>query len=333
VLAWSRTQLSLPTLRAAALVLLALCVGHLIQTTFEDYLWDVRDRLAARTALHQLESLVAETEGPVLADEYMDLLTRQGRPLYIQPFEVTQLAREGKWDQTPLLESIKNREFGLILLFDRPWSKERWTPEMLSAITQSYRLADIVADNLVYRPHERILTKSVESCPGAPWRLPSDGSLGVRSTDGQVHFLGQGKEGSIPVYAVADGSLTRLRGWVDAVAVLHEDPLRAGKKVWAVYGGMAAANSTDSFIVEDFPAGSRDIPVQSGQLLGYQGTWSGTPLWRTWIHTSFAITQAAQNEVFSKTLTLPNILDPVPYLGLSLRAGNENLQSLKCRAP
>jgi hypothetical protein len=333
VLAWSRAHLSFHTLRAAVLVLLAFGVGNLIHATFQDYLWGLRERQSLRTGLFELESLVAETEGPILADEYMDLLARQGRPLYIQPFEVTQLARAGKWDQTPLLESIRNREFGVILLFDRPWSRERWTPEMLNAITQSYMLADVVADNLVYKPYQRILTKSVDSCPGAAWRMPSDGSLGIQWTDSYIDIFGQGKEGSIPVYAVADGWLTRQSDWVDAVAILHEDPLRAGRRVWAIYGGMAAANGTDSFVVKDFPAGSRNIPVKSGQLLGYQGSWSGTPLWPTWVHTIFAVTKATQSDVFPKNITLPNILDPVPYLGLSLEAGNDNPQPLKCKEP
>jgi hypothetical protein len=170
-------------------------------------------------------------------------------------------------------------------------------------------------------------------CPGSSWRLPSDGSLGIQWKDQTIDFFGQGKEGSVPVYAVADGLLTRLPDWVDAVAILHEDPLRPGSKVWSVYGGMAAANGTDSFIVDDFPAGSKNIPVKSGELLGYQGSWSGTPLWPTWAHTFFAVTKATQNDVFPKNITLPNILDPVPYLGLGLESGNENPQPLKCKEP
>jgi hypothetical protein len=333
-LAWSRAHLSWHTLRAAVLILLALGVGNLLHAMFQDYIWDLLDRRAARTELFRLESLVQKTEGAILADEYMGMLTLQGRPLHLQPFEVTQLARAGKWDQTPLLESIKNREFAVILLFDRPWVQERWTPEMLDAITEAYILADSLAENLVYKPYVRVVTKTnVEICPGTSWRLPTDGSLGVQWKDHIVDFFGQGKEGSIPVYAVADGFLTRETDWVDAVAILHEDPLRPGSRVWSVYAGMAAANGKDSFIVEDFPAGSRGFPVKSGQLLGYQGSWSGTPLWPTWVHTFFAVTKATQSEIFPKNITLPNILDPVPYLGLSLEAGNENPQPLKCKGP
>jgi hypothetical protein len=331
VLAWSRADLSWHGLRAAVLILLALGVVNLAHATLQDYIWDLRERRAARPGLYELETLVAKTEGLILADEYMGMLTLHGRPLYIQPFEVTQLAKAGKWDQTPLLESIKRREFAVIIVLDRAWSKERWTPEMLDAITGSYLLVDRKADNLVYKPYERTITKSVEACPGAPWGLPSDGSLGIQSLDSEIDFFGQGKEGSIPVYAVADGSLTRLRDWVDIVAVLHEDPLRAGRKVWAIYGGMAAANGKDSLIVEDFPAGSRNIPVKSGQLLGYQGSWSGTPLWPTWVHTFFAVTNATQNDTFPKTIVMANILDPAPYLGLLVKSGNENPQPLKCK--
>jgi hypothetical protein len=330
VLAWSRAHFSFHTLRAAVLILFALSVGNLIHTMFQDYVWDLRDRQAVRTELFQLKSLVAQTEGAILADEYMGMLTLQGRPLYIQPFEVTQLARAGKWDQTALLESIKNREFALIILLDREWSRERWTPEMLEAITQSYILVDIVAENMVYTPYERIASPGIDACPGGAWRLPSDGSLGVQWVDSAIEFFGQGKEGSVPVYAVADGSLTRLSDWVDAVAILHEDPLRPGSKVWAFYAGMAAADGKESLIAPDFPAGSTSIPVKSGQLLGYQGSWSGTPLWPTWVHSFFGVEKASQGNIFPQKFVPTNILDPAPYLGLNIDRGNKNPQALKC---
>jgi hypothetical protein len=274
---------------------------------------------------------VAETDGPILADEYMGMLTRQGRPLFIQPFEVTQLARAGKWDQTPLLESIRNREFAVIILLDRDWSHERWTPEMLDAITQSYILVDTVAGNLVYAPYERTVRASVDACPGAPWRLPSDGSLGVQWVDNAIEFFGQGKEGSVPVHAVADGSLTRLSDWVDAVAILHEDPLRPGSRVWTIYAGMATGDGKDSLVAKDFPAGSTNVPVKSGQLLGYQGSWSGTPFWPTWAHTFFGTAKASQGAVFPKNIAPANILDPALYLGLNIDLGNKNPQPLKCK--
>src|SRR5687768_14877192 len=97
-LAWSRAYLSVYSLRAALLILLALAVGKMIHITLEDYTLDLRERRLAISELSQLEALVAETPGRILADEYMGMLTLQGRPLFIQPFEVTQLAWAGKWD-------------------------------------------------------------------------------------------------------------------------------------------------------------------------------------------------------------------------------------------
>jgi hypothetical protein len=330
VLAWSRHHLSFHTLRAALLVLLAFAVGNLVHTTLQDYTGDLRERRAARTELSQLKSLVAETPGAILADEYMGMLTLDGRPLVIQPFEVTQLAWAGKWDQEPLLESIRNKEFGAIILYDRPWVHERWTAEMLEAITQSYTLVDIVAENKVYKATERLVTAAVNVCPGSAWRLPGDGSLGIQLVDDGIDFFGNAREGSTPVYAMADGILTRRPEWVDAVAILHDDPLRPGEKLWAFYGGMAAANGTDSFVAQDFPAGSTDIPVKSGQLLGYQGTWSGTPDWPKWVHVFIALVDAHGKSSQPKNITSADLLDPAPYLGLIVDAGKDYPQSLKC---
>ena len=330
LIAWSRVYVHPSSLRAALLILLSFGVLKMINTTVMDYTWDLRERRAASTDLTQLETLVAETPGPILADEYMGMLTLQGRPLVIQPFEVTQLALAGKWDQTVLLESIKNKEFDSIIIHDRPWVNERWTPEMLDAINRSYRLVDIVAENKIYRPPKPATSTNINTCPGALWSLPSNSSLGIKWQDNLIDFFGLGTEGRVPIHAVADGLLTRLPGWVDAVAILHDDPLHSGKKVWSYYGSMADNYGTESYVAEDFPAGIANIPVKSGQVLGYQGTWSGIPLRPKWVHTSFAVVDASGQNTFPEESTKELRLDPALYLGLNIETENENLQTLKC---
>ena len=59
----------------------------------------------------------------------------------------------------------------------------------------------------------------------------------------------------MPVYAVADGLLTRLPGWKSAVAIQHDDPLRPGVKVWSYYAHMASATGR-SYIEPTLPAGT-----------------------------------------------------------------------------
>ena len=87
--------------------------------------------------MQMLEQEVKEMHGPVLADEYMGLLTLNDRTLYLQPFELSQLANAGMWDQQPLLDEIKNQNIDGILIhhFDpSPVFKERWTAEILARI-------------------------------------------------------------------------------------------------------------------------------------------------------------------------------------------------------
>ncbi|HEX6269047.1 MAG TPA: hypothetical protein VFZ43_02325 [Anaerolineales bacterium] len=335
VLAWSRVYLSVYSLRAAFLILLAFAVGKMLHTTLEDYTWDLRERRAARAELSRLESIVAETPGPILADEYMGMLTLQGRPLVIQPFEVTQLAWAGKWDQTRLLDSINKKEFASIIIYDRPWSNERWTPEMLAAIDHSYMLTDMVADNKIYAAFQRRASASLTTCPDAVWRLTSDSTLGVQWSDGGLDFFGQGNAGQVPVYAVADGLLTRQTDWIDSVAVLHEDPLNPGQKVWSYYSSMSPANGRGSYVIEDFPLGAAGVPVKAGQLIGYQGTWSGKPFWPRWMHVHFAVLRAEDGNDFPVELRSEAMLDPRPYFNLRLepQTENENTQSLKCSQP
>ena len=333
--AWSRTHLSFYSLRAVLFLLLAFGMGRMVRTTLQDFTGDLRERRAAANQLSQLEAFVAETPGPILADEYMGMLTLQGRPLVIQPFEVTQLALAGKWDQNILLDQINNKEFASIILFDRPWLKERWTPEMLAAINKSYRLSEIVADNKIYTATQRKTSNDLTVCPNAVWRLPSESTLGVQWSDGSLDFLGQGNKGKVPVYAVADGVLTRLNDWVGTVAILHSDPLHPSEQVWSYYNDMAAENGTVSYVVDEFPLGVTSVPVKAGQLLGYQGTWSGRPFWSRWLHAQFAVIRAEKGGEFPKEFALKDMLDPLPYLNLDIepQAENINIQPLKCRQP
>jgi hypothetical protein len=243
----------------------------------------------------------------VLADEFMGMLTLNRRPLYIQPFEVTQLANVGIWDQTDLLTDIRNREFPIILVYHYAWHdlyKERWTPEMISTIMEHYAATDFLAQTVVFRPRDRDIERSepsdLETCPRAPWRLPTRGEMGMWWLSGQLSFMGGGYRDEVPVYAVADGLLMRLPGWTDGVAIQHDDPWHAGRKVWSYYGGMADADqaNVESFVASDFPPGTEGLTVKRGQFLGYQGRWSEQLGGPTWVHLLFAVVPAMEDGSF-----------------------------------
>lgn len=315
-LAWSRTRPGLQIVRVALLALLTYQTGLLIQTTLRETTWDLYERRAAIHDLQSLEKIVADTPDPILADEYMGMLTLQGRGLTIEPFIVTQMSRVGMWDQTPVIQGIRDKKYPLILIHyfrDYPVYKERWTPEMLSAIERAYTPEIMLANTRVYRPIADRVT--VDRCPGAPWRLPSNGVLGLKWEAGGLNFYGQGSKGAVPVYAVADGLLTRFPDWVDAVAIQHDDPLQPGQ-VWSYYANMKSGNGLDSYVAQDLPPGSMAVPVQAGRLLGYQGDWSGQANWPGWMHMRFAVVKAADQGTFPANLQPENMIDPSPYLRL-----------------
>lgn len=344
VIAWSRDH---RWLRAALLVLLALQTGHFMQTTLNEYVEVLNDRLQLGRDLNKLERIVKAVDDPMLGDEYMGMITLQDRPLFIQPFEVTQLVNAGLWDQAALIRSIHAQEFPVILIHhfvDWPVYKERWTPEMLSAIMQNYTPTDFLANTIVYQPSDHGgngtqpsgLVQSGDRlqtyCPDAPWQLPTSSALGMMRLDTfELGFMGEGYENSVPVYAVADGLLLRRPNWNDAVAIQHDDPVRQGEKVWSFYGGMASGSGDSSFVVSEFPADSLDVPVKAGQLLGYQGMWSGEQDTPIWVHLHFAVVQTQEDGSFpavtdgliSEGESEPNeserkyVIDPIQYLGIS----------------
>jgi dolichyl-phosphate-mannose-protein mannosyltransferase len=155
MISWQRKR---PRVRTLLIVLLAVQVLALGQSSqvasgLQDYVIEQRDEVG------QLSRIVAEAKGPVLADDYMGLLPLNGRRIYIQPFEMTQLARDGAWDQRPFVRAIEEERFPVIMIWKPPFAREikrdRWTPEMLKAIRAHYEPTDDDhGDMVIYRPKE-----------------------------------------------------------------------------------------------------------------------------------------------------------------------------------
>jgi hypothetical protein len=152
VVAWSRSHGPIYFIRALLMIILAFGVGQLLHTTFKEQIGLLRDRRATVDEIGKLSTYIANTPGDILIDEYMGMLPLHNRNLSLQPFEVTQLAWAGKWDQAPLLENIEKREYAAIIIYDQPWKGERWTQEMFGAINGSYRLFETIAGNNIYIP-------------------------------------------------------------------------------------------------------------------------------------------------------------------------------------
>jgi peptidoglycan LD-endopeptidase LytH len=168
-------------------------------------------------------------------------------------------------------------------------------------------------------------------CGSAPFLFPTDGMVGFLWGDfmGKLH-----KHQGIDIFAGTDvnvtevvaaypGYLTRLPDWKSSVIVrVPSDPLNPGTQIWLYYTHMAD-NEGNSFISSEFPAGTSEIFIEAGTLLGYQGNYSGDPDNPVGIHLHFSIVNDDGNGKFLNELDINNTLDPSPYLGLPLN-GNAN---------
>jgi murein DD-endopeptidase MepM/ murein hydrolase activator NlpD len=169
---------------------------------------------------------------------------------------------------------------------------------------------------------------ALETCNGAPFRMPTDGYIGFLWGDsfrlGHHHqgidvFGGQ-EVGVTPVYAAYPGYLTRLPDWKSTVTIrIPDDPLQPGRQIWTYYTHMATQEG-ESTIAADFPPGTSEVYVEAGTLLGYQGNYSGTPGNPTGIHLHFSIVRDDGQGGILNELEIDNTLDPSPYLGLPLNA-------------
>ena len=175
-------------------------------------------------------------------------------------------------------------------------------------------------------------------CGDAPFQFPTTGFIGYLWGDsfrpGHRHqgldFFSGTEPGITPVYAAYTGYLTRLPDWRSSVIIrIPSDPLQPGQEIYTYYTHMADP-AGNSFIVAAFPAGSEEIYVEEGTLLGYQGNYSGTPDNPTGNHLHFSIVRADPGGGFLNELEFSNTLDPSPYFGILLNASENNGEVPQC---
>lgn len=168
-------------------------------------------------------------------------------------------------------------------------------------------------------------------CGSAPFLFPTDGfagflwgdSFGLRHTHQGIDVFGGTEAGLTPVVSAYPGYLTRLPEWKSAVIVrVPDDPLNPGQQIWLYYTHMADKFG-NSYITEDFPAGTSEQPIEAGTFLGYQGDYSGDPNNPVGVHLHFSIVEDDGTGDFKNELEIDNTRDPSPYLGIPLN-GYEN---------
>lgn len=271
------TWLSNKFVQAFAVALFGLAAFFQMRTMLEIDLLEKSNHIKYRRSgwedLEKINNLIANVPGRVLLTEQMNLLPENGKSLYLQPFEMTQLSYDGTWNQRDFLKEIDDKAFDLIL-FHR-WDGERWTDEMRNMVWNNYVATDFLAETTVYRPvaDGEVPGSQLLYChPASGWITPTKGAMGAFWYTRQVFIAGGQDWGKTPVYAVGDGFLYRFWGWSGAVAIQHDDPINPGEKVWTFYGSMRNPwDENDQYISDRYPIGTRGVPIKQGQLIGYQG--------------------------------------------------------------
>lgn len=173
-----------------------------------------------------------------------------------------------------------------------------------------------------------LMSPAGQQCPGAPFQLPTSGYIGYLWHDRfrlfKLHqgldIFGGEEAGLTPVYAPYDGFLTRAADWKSTIVLrVPSDPLQPQRQIWLYMTHLADAEG-ESLIVPAFPPGSAEVAVKQGDLLGYQGNFSGDPSRPVGVHLHFSIVLDDGSGKISNELKIENTLDPSPYFGMQLDA-------------
>jgi murein DD-endopeptidase MepM/ murein hydrolase activator NlpD len=209
----------------------------------------------------------------------------------------------------------------------------RWTGG--TQVSRSLRLGEWFLNK---NGHPDWAIQAGERCGDAPFIMPTDGYIGFlwgdsfRPTHSHqgIDIFGGGEVGKTPVLVAYSGYLTRLPDWKSSVILrLPDDPLQPGRQIWTYYTHMADKGG-NSYIDAEFPPGTREVFVEAGTLLGYQGNYSGDPFNPTGVHLHFSVVLDDGQGSFRNELDIRNTLDPSPYLGLPLNANQNRDQVPVC---
>lgn len=149
------TARRVPLLRAAFIA--ALAVQVIMATDLSETKYN-RLLIERIEKTNQVEPLVAFLQGEdpsIIGDEYMGELVMSGRAIQFQPFEFSQLSRDGIWDQAPFLEALSRGDYPVVMIY-QPFRNpslrfERWTPEMLQILNNQFRPDFQSGETTVYR--------------------------------------------------------------------------------------------------------------------------------------------------------------------------------------
>lgn len=138
-------------LRLLAVIALAILCW---QATFG---WDTKfrppDWPAAANSQH-VADIIADAGGPVVSEE-MTLLYQSGQPLYFQPFIMTRLARDGRWDPAPFTAVMARGEAPFVVLYTQIGSIQyfrRFPEGFQRALETRYRLLQQIGHLQVFVP-------------------------------------------------------------------------------------------------------------------------------------------------------------------------------------
>jgi len=201
----------------------------------------------------------------------------------------------------------------------------------LSRMYLGKRNAAVIAFIRAPEEHADWMISALSRCGDAPFSFPSNGFVGYLWGDSfrpfhrhqGIDIFGGTEAGLTPVYAAYDGYLTREESWKSSLIIrVPEDPLHPGTQIW-LYMTHLADSQGNSLIAADFPPGTREKPVRRGDLLGYQGNYSGNPGSPTGVHLHFSIVRDDGSGNYLNELEFENTLDPSPYFNLPLN-GSDN---------
>ncbi|MCM8764347.1 MAG: hypothetical protein NC830_03150, partial [Candidatus Omnitrophica bacterium] len=109
--------------------------------------------VALKEAGEIIEGELMSVSDPVFSED-TGWLVVAGKQVIMEPYQFSQLARYGRWDDDHIVDMIKEKQFNLILMNAVSYEKgsEKFTLSMLEAIRANYQIKRVIGNLYILEP-------------------------------------------------------------------------------------------------------------------------------------------------------------------------------------
>lgn len=143
----------LPIILTTIAIILFTTHAYNIASLHKKFVWVKEPTTADMMNGDRVLSIIKKHSGDIISEDAAFLILSSREVLY-EPFIMSTLAKEGKWNDKPIIDAIENKRFSLIITTVDLFNKEQfffnYNTNFIDAVKKNYHLLEVVGKYYIY---------------------------------------------------------------------------------------------------------------------------------------------------------------------------------------